>query len=494
MAARRGRVARRFSDTSLEVLVAAVRARAALLFPPSSKKLHSSLAKRGWQEVAQEVSRLSITPRSWIQCRKRFNDLSRSAREKAAHNMRERNKTGGGTTDIVALTPVEQSAMDISGTSRGISIGDGEAGGFSKHSDCFPVVPLPAPQVIPVNIKTSACPPEPSPPPQEALEEDSLEEDGPPEGVQSVATSLQSSSAEFPTREPARGELEGLPDGTAAAETHSKREPEQALAVGTGPVTSRRRAWSTPSSAEWHRDTDLRDPAIKRKMLEAHHRLYEVLEGLPKTLGAMSESMEESTSAMCGVVSHVVSTLQTTLESVTTSRGSAGKPPQQEPIPPTIEALIAAQTASIQTLGSNICSTLERLVGQMDSLVDHVGKGFQMVSHLLQSALPQISGSEEAKPHGRATGQVCVTLVQETNAVSPPPQPIPDIVPNSHQGQTAAELPQPMTIPLRARAPRGQRSRTSPGSQDQSQQPPATCFTASPGATSRRSGKVGLSH
>ncbi|XP_041033949.1 uncharacterized protein LOC121271764 [Carcharodon carcharias] len=492
MAARRGKVARRFSDTSLEVLVAAVRARGKILFPSAGKKVHSSLSKKGWLEVAEEVSRLSITPRTWIQCRKRFNDLTRSAREKAAHNMRERNKMGGGTSDIVALTPVEQSAMDISGTSRAISIGDGEAGGFSKHSDCFTIVPLHVPQAIPVSIKTSASPPEPSsPPPQEAFEEDNLEEDSPPEGVQSAAASLQSSGAEIRSPEPVGSELEGPAE---AAETHSKREPEQPPVTGTPQVTSRRRAMSSPSSAEWDRDTDLRDPAMKRKMLEAHHRLYEVLEGLPKTLSAMSESMEESTSAMCGVVSHVVSTLQSTLESATTSRETIAEPPQQEALSPTIEALIETQTATIQTLGSNICSTLERLVDQMDCLVDHVDKGFQRVSHLLQSALPQISGSEETKPHGSSTRQASITPVPGALAVSLPPHPSPTTVPNSQVGQAgaaAAKVLQPVTVPLRARAPRGQRSRACQGSQDQ---PPATCFTVSAGATSRRSGKVGFSH
>ncbi|XP_067875576.1 ataxin-2 homolog isoform X2 [Heterodontus francisci] len=443
-----------------------------------------------------------------------------SKKEKAAHNMRERNKIGGGTADIVALSQVEQAAMEISGTSRAISIGDGEAGGFSKHSDCFPVLPIHVPQVITTNFKISASPPEPQQPPQEAFEEDTVESDSPPEGVQSVAASLQSSNAEIPAPDREESELERpVPD-----ETHSQRdqeqdqeqeqereqeqqqeqeqdqEQEQALVVGTGQEVSRRRAMSSPSSAEWDRDTDLRDPAIKRKMLEAHHRLYEVLEGLPKTLSAMSESMEESTSAMCGVVSHVVSTLQTTLESTTTSRDTMAEPSQQESASPTIEALIGAQTATIQTLGSNVCSTLERLVCQMDSLVGHVDRGFQRVTHLLQSALPQISGSEETKPHGSngsATGQASVTLVHKAFALSPPPQPMPAMVPNNQLGLTAlaaAKVLQSVAVPLRARAPRGQRPRATQGSQDQPQQPTTTCSAVATGGASRRSSKVGLSH
>ncbi|XP_048450427.1 uncharacterized protein LOC109928635 [Rhincodon typus] len=459
MAARRGKVARRFSDTSLEVLVAAVRARAKVLFPRSGKKVHSSLSKKAWLEVAEEVSRLSITPRTWIQCRKRFNDLTRSAREKAAHNMRERSRLGGGTTDVVALSPVEQSAMDISGTSKAISIGDGEAGGFSKHTDCFTIVPLHMAQAIPVSIKTSPSPP----PPREVFEEEPSEEDKP-------AASLSSGSAELAEPEQDKNEAEG-----PAPLSGTERERE---GPGPGPEMSRRRALPSPGPADWDGDSDLRDPAIKRKMLEAHQRLYQVLEGLPKTLSAMSESMEESTSAMCGVVSHVVSTLQSTLESTTTPRESAlAEPPQPETPSPTVEALIEAQTAAIQALGANVCSALERMAGQLDTLVDRVDRGFETVSHLLRSALPQTGGSEETKP--RAGGGASCPF---------PPSPLPcaALVPNRQLSQGAlAAAPkalQPEGTPPRARAPRSQRSPRA------SQEAPAnSCLT---GGTSRRSGKV----
>ncbi|XP_067830712.1 uncharacterized protein [Heptranchias perlo] len=466
MAGRRGKVARRFSDTSLEVLVAAVRARRGVLFPQSGKKVHSSLSKKGWLEVAEEVSRLSVTPRTWIQCRKRFNDLTRSAREKTAHNMRERNKIGAGTADIVILTQAEQAAMDISGTFRAISIGDGEAGGLSKHG-----------------------PPPQQQPPQEAPEEDTSEEDIPTERAQSRTPSLRSTSAEIPTPDGIESELEG----PAPGETHSTSRQEQVLVAGPAQETTRRRAMSPPSSAEWDRDADFRDPAMKRKMLEAHYRLYEVLEGLPQTLSTMSESMEESTSTMCGVVSHVISTLQSTLECATTSRDTAAEPSQQESVSPTIEALMEAQTAAIQTLGSNVCSTLERLVCQMDRMVDHVDRGFQRVTHLLQSALPQISGSD-----GSAKGQASVALSQDGTAfaLSTPPQPIPATVPDSRLGQTAlaaAEELQSAAAPSRARPPRVHRPRASQGSQHLPQQP-TTSFAVVTGGASRRSCKVGLSH
>ncbi|XP_048377319.2 uncharacterized protein LOC125447170 [Stegostoma tigrinum] len=453
MAARRGKVARRFSDTSLEVLVAAVRARAKVLFPRSGKKVHSSLSKKAWLEVAEEVSRLSITPRTWIQCRKRFNDLTRSAREKAAHNMRERSRLGGGTTDVVALSPVEQSAMDISGTSKAISIGDGEAGGFSKHADCFTIVPLHMAQAIPVSIKTSPSPP----PPREVFEEEPPEEDKP-------AASLPSGSAELAELEQDKSEAEG-----PAPLSGTERERE-------GPEMSRRRVLPSPGPADWDGDSDLRDPAIKRKMLEAHQRLYQVLEGLPKTLSAMSESMEESTSAMCGVVSHVVSTLQSTLESTTTPRESTlAEPPQPETPSPTVNSLIEAQTAAIQALGANVCSALERMAGQLDTLVDRVDRGFETVSHLLRSALPQTGGSEETKPRAGRAGASCPF----------PPNPLPCAAPVSNRQLSQGAL-QPEGTPPRARAPRSQRSPRA------CQEAPAnSCLT---GGTSRRSGKVGLSH
>ncbi|XP_072444684.1 uncharacterized protein [Chiloscyllium punctatum] len=440
MAARRGKVARRFSGTSLGVLAAAVRARAGVLFPRSGKKVPSSLSKRAWLEVAEEVSRLSITPRTWIQCRKRFNDLTRSAREKAAHNMRERSRLGGGTTDVVALTPVEQSAMDISGIPREISIGDG---------------------------------------PREVFQEEPSVEDRP---------AASPASAELAEPGPGLSEAQG-----PAPLGGTERKPE-APGQGLGSEVSRRRALPFPGAAEWD---DPRDPAIKRKMLEAHHRLYQVLEGLPKTLSAMSESMEESTSAMCRVVSHVVSTLQSTLASSSTPRESAvAEPPQPETPSPTLEALIEAQTAAVQALGTNVCSALERLTGRLDTLVDRVDWGFETVSHLLRCALPLAGGSEEAEPSegggDDASGQASFALTRGACPPfppSPPPRAAQPKLPNGQLSQGAlaaglAALP-PQGPALRARAPRSQRSQPS-------QEPPAvSCLT---GETSRRSGKVGLSH
>ncbi|XP_043535791.1 uncharacterized protein LOC122542279 isoform X1 [Chiloscyllium plagiosum] len=470
MAARRGKVARRFSDTSLKVLVAAVRARARVLFPRSSKKVHGSLSKKAWLEVAEEVSRLSITPRTWIQCRKRFNDLTRSAREKAAHNVRERSRLGGGTTDVVALTPVEQSAMDICGTPREISIGDGEAGGFSKHGDCFTIVPLHTAQAIPVSIKTS-------PSPREVFQVEPSVEDKP---------AASPASAELAEPGP------GLSEAQGPAPLGGTEQKPEAPGQGLGLEVSRRRALPFPGAAEWD---DPRDPAIKRKMLEAHHRLYQVLEGLPKTLSAMSESMEESTSAMCGVVSHVISTLQSTLESTSTPQeGAVAEPPQPETPSPTLEALIEAQTAAVQALGADVCSALERLTGRLDTLVDRVDRGFETLSHLLRCALPLAGGSEEAKPSegGDASGQASFALTRGACPPfppSPPPRAAQPTPPNGQLSQRAlaagpAAHPPQGPAP-RARAARSQRSRPS-------QEPPAlSCLT---GGTSRRSGKVGLSH
>uniref|UniRef100_UPI00398EC590 uncharacterized protein n=1 Tax=Pristiophorus japonicus TaxID=55135 RepID=UPI00398EC590 len=466
MASKRGKVARRFSDTSLEVMVQAVKTRGKVLFPASGKKVHSSLSKKAWVEVAEEVSRLSVTPRTWIQCRKRFNDLTRSAREKAAHNMRS--KIGGGSADTVALSQVEQMAMEICGTARALCIGDGEAGGFSKQ------VPSPPPL----------------PPPQKAVKEEPLEEDIPPKSAESVTASPRSSSSGVPTPDGTESELEG----PTPSEAPSKRGREQVQVAGAGQASTRRRVMSSSSSAEWDKDADFRDPAMKRKMLEAHHRLYDVLEGLPKTLSTMSESMEESTSAMCGVVSHVISTLQTTLESATASRDAANESSPQATTSPTIEALMKTQTAAIQTLGTNVCSSLDRLVLQMDNLVDHVDRGFERVTLLLKSALPQVGGGEELEPcrsNGSAAGLAGAVLSRDTLAPSPPPPPPPAMVPKSQAGPATAKALQSAAVPSRARAPRGQRSQAS---QEQPQQPPATSFAATTGGSSRRSSKVGLSH
>ncbi|XP_043535792.1 uncharacterized protein LOC122542279 isoform X2 [Chiloscyllium plagiosum] len=360
--------------------------------------------------------------------------------------------------------------MDICGTPREISIGDGEAGGFSKHGDCFTIVPLHTAQAIPVSIKTS-------PSPREVFQVEPSVEDKP---------AASPASAELAEPGP------GLSEAQGPAPLGGTEQKPEAPGQGLGLEVSRRRALPFPGAAEWD---DPRDPAIKRKMLEAHHRLYQVLEGLPKTLSAMSESMEESTSAMCGVVSHVISTLQSTLESTSTPQeGAVAEPPQPETPSPTLEALIEAQTAAVQALGADVCSALERLTGRLDTLVDRVDRGFETLSHLLRCALPLAGGSEEAKPSegGDASGQASFALTRGACPPfppSPPPRAAQPTPPNGQLSQRAlaagpAAHPPQGPAP-RARAARSQRSRPS-------QEPPAlSCLT---GGTSRRSGKVGLSH
>ncbi|XP_067875323.1 uncharacterized protein [Heterodontus francisci] len=123
-----------FSAASLQVLLQAVEERREILFSPDGRRRPSKVRKRAWLEVAEEVSSRGVVRHTWIQCRKRLNDPLRSAREKRAHNARERSRTGGGVACPAFLSRMEDDALMIAGEEGGRAVEDGEAGGHGHET------------------------------------------------------------------------------------------------------------------------------------------------------------------------------------------------------------------------------------------------------------------------------------------------------------------------------------------------------------------------
>ncbi|XP_078284981.1 uncharacterized protein LOC144610265 [Rhinoraja longicauda] len=348
----------RFSDVALRVLVEQVRARRELLFPADGRKMPRQTLRQAWREVALRVNLQSGTPRSWLQCRKKFNDLTRTARDKLAHKARNLTCTGERPPSIQATTQMEQEALDIVEIYSSRSI---EAGGQGPQdiSHCLGLT-------------------------GQEMEDDYLTED-----TLSLAASFQ-----YTTERNVSSGRDGT-DGSARGELFSNSEQDLSLMERTVQETDGRRASSESSYSEEHGDLDLSGPAFKRKIFHVHHQLLEALDSLSRSCLTLSESVEESASILCGVLPQGFATLQGTMDKVANTLDATVKPSVQESVGPAIATLIEAQTAAIQALACTISSGLERLGGCVD-------KGFNHVTELLQSTFPHVSGNVDSQTCGSA--------------------------------------------------------------------------------------------
>ncbi|XP_072350799.1 uncharacterized protein [Scyliorhinus torazame] len=126
----RHRIAPRFNEASLQVLLQGVRERQEVLYPADGKR-SSRLTKVAWTEIAEEVARCGLQQRDWVQCRKKMNDLLRTARDKKAYNNIEMLKMGTEVPYFRNLTSAEAQALELAGDQGGFCISDAETGVMS---------------------------------------------------------------------------------------------------------------------------------------------------------------------------------------------------------------------------------------------------------------------------------------------------------------------------------------------------------------------------
>ncbi|XP_059820599.1 uncharacterized protein LOC132391429 isoform X1 [Hypanus sabinus] len=373
----------RFSDAALKVLVEQVRAHKEVLFPSDGRKMPRQTLRQAWREVALYVNLKSVTPRTWLQCRKKFNDLTRTARDKLAHKPRNPACSGERPASIQATTQMEQEALDIVEIYSRRSIENGEAGGQ-------------VPQDISHYLGLSG----------REMEEDHLTKDALPSAPSyQYNTELNTSVVRDGT------------DGSARVELFSSSEQDLAMVDRTVQETDDRRVSSDSSYTEEHRDLDLSGPAFKRKIFHVHHQLLEALDNLSRSCLTLSESVEESASILCGVLPQGLATLQTTMENVTNTLDATVKPSVRESVSPELASLIEAQTSAIQALTCTISSGLERLGGCID-------RGFNHITELLRSAFPYVSDNVESQSRGHGRVGEANAAVSHSSRV-PAPLPCP---------------------------------------------------------------------
>uniref|UniRef100_UPI00398ED307 uncharacterized protein isoform X2 n=1 Tax=Pristiophorus japonicus TaxID=55135 RepID=UPI00398ED307 len=394
----------RFSDGAVEILLEQVRARRDVFFPAPGRSVPRETVHQAWMDVALSVNLRSEVPKTWLQCRKKFNGLTWTAKEKLARKTRKRTSSGERPVSILDLTHMEQEALDIIGPNNRRNIENG----LSHYLDLT----------------------------GQEMEEDHFIEDAP-----SPAPSYQYTGTGLAVSGGRDGQLEGSTQG----ELFSTSEQELAIVERTVNETDGRRTSSARSYAEEDKDADFSGPAFKRKIFHEHHQLLEALDSLPRSCLTLSESMEESASILCGVVAQGITTLQATMERVASSVDAAVRPSVQEPVAPALASLIEAQTGAIQALACTISSGLERLGGRID-------RGFSRVTDLLQSALPQVSDGAETQIHGNGTmGAAHATLAPDNTTPAPSSRPPPPTA------SVAAAILQSAVRSSRTRALRGRR-------------------------------------
>uniref|UniRef100_UPI00398EB526 uncharacterized protein isoform X2 n=1 Tax=Pristiophorus japonicus TaxID=55135 RepID=UPI00398EB526 len=124
--------AKRFSDRTLETLVHGVQRRRNILFPPGGKRPSIRQRKRVWKEIAKVVTEASVIPRTPLQCRKRFHDLSRLVKVKVADN---RGQQAGGNRARVDLTDLEELVFQIMEGAGTESVENGELENSTDDDD-----------------------------------------------------------------------------------------------------------------------------------------------------------------------------------------------------------------------------------------------------------------------------------------------------------------------------------------------------------------------
>ncbi|XP_038672294.1 uncharacterized protein LOC119976151 isoform X1 [Scyliorhinus canicula] len=406
----------RFSDEAVEILVQQVRSRQEIFYPSDGRRMPRQTLRQAWEEVALSVNARTEIIRTGLQCRKKFNDLTRTARDKLAHKPRKK-------SCIQDLTQMEQEALEIMWTGNRRRMQIGIAGG-------------PLAQGLYHYLGSSM---------QEM------------EGAPHLAGNALSPAGAF---QYADGGFSGGRDGQSTGYTQdnpfgdSNQKPSMLgrTAVGMG---SRRGSSDSSTADGGTEEVAFSGPAFKRKIFHVHHQLLEALDSLSRSCLTLSERMEESVATLGDLLPQGLGTLQTTMERAVSSANAAATNSSREPATPALASLIEAQTGAIQALACSVTSGLEMLGV-------HIDRGFGRVAHLLQSTLP-LAGSQTQARHRVGTASVADSALSQGDGTLIPkaiPQPVTTPRPGREEDRSAvttAMIVQPPTKSLQTRALRDRR-------------------------------------
>ncbi|XP_067832504.1 uncharacterized protein [Heptranchias perlo] len=366
----------------------------------------------------------------------------------------------------MALTDAEVEALEISRTLHCLSMADGESGSGETAG----------PSAIDVSV-----------------EGDSSEDMPVSEGASSHM-SLASTSADTHTSVGPPPQLVGIAHG----ESPRTHEHEQTLVAGSAAEGPRRWEHSSPGFAQPDPDAEPRGPPVKRRVVEGHQNIAEVLGEVPRALSTIARRMEESNSCMRGMVAQVQEGIAEIVSqgregiSEIVSRVGVGTSAVEDRLA-SLERHAQLTNESIQALTTAVRIQGEQHSAAINRLTDTLEVALQGLTHVIQTAVQQggrgdVGLGHEREDGERGNGSVDATQGAPKSHPLPPSQPVPAIV---HPLQVAESAPaqvqeeQSVEVPSRAPKPRGRRPKASTRSGHEQEQP-ATTSAGATGVAPRR--------
>lgn len=115
----------RFTEKEVDALIAKVHQNSEVLFSRFSDTITNKKKKMAWGEVQTSVNATSVVPRSVDEVRKKWDDVKRLTKKRAAGVRKDQTLTGGGERSILPLTNTEEIVVSLIGEERIYGIPDG---------------------------------------------------------------------------------------------------------------------------------------------------------------------------------------------------------------------------------------------------------------------------------------------------------------------------------------------------------------------------------
>ncbi|XP_067842251.1 uncharacterized protein [Heptranchias perlo] len=317
---------------------------------------------------------------------------------------------------------------------------------------------------------------------QASMEGDSSEDMAVSEGASSHQ-SQPSTSAETRTSVGPPRQLVGV----ALGESLRTSEHEQTLVAGAAAEGPRRREHSSPGSAQPDPDAEPRGPPEKRRVVEGHQLIAEVLAEVPRALSTIAQAMEESTSCMWALVAQAQEGTGDTV-----SRVGAGLSAVEDRLA-SLERHAQLHFESLQALTTSVRIQGEQHSDATNRLRDTLGVALQGLTHAIQTAVQQggrgdVGRGQERDDGDRGHGSGDASQGVPTSHPSPTSQPAPAMVPPLQVAESApapVQEEQSVEVPSRAPKPRGRPPKASTRSRQEDEQP-ATTSAGATGVAPRR--------
>nr|XP_015839408.1 PREDICTED: myb-related transcription factor, partner of profilin-like [Tribolium castaneum] len=142
---KKGRRAKNFTPTEVEILIVEVENRRNILFGPlKGPSLTQYHRDRAWDQVLSHVNSVAPCVRSVGELKKKFKDLKSRTKSRANALLRESRKTGGGENDAAPLNAFEEKMLTFVGKESVEGIRGGiDTFAFCKVESHDPVPPRP---------------------------------------------------------------------------------------------------------------------------------------------------------------------------------------------------------------------------------------------------------------------------------------------------------------------------------------------------------------